>query len=183
MRIVFWDLETSGLNPYHDQIIEIAALDNQGGRFHSLIRAMKPLSAKVREITGISDEMLREQPTLEETLPEVISFLSGADWLVGHNSMKFDIFFMRAALSRYPGLLQTFNQHRHLDTLAIAQLRHPNINSYSLATLCKYFSIKQEGAHRAMDDAIATMSLFNRLVSQASNLERYYQSIWLSGVP
>ena len=179
MRIVFWDLETSGLNPYHDQIIEIAAVDNQGGRFHSLIKAMKPLSAKIQSLTGITDEMLTEQPTLEETLPEFISFIDGADWLVGHNSMKFDIFFMRAALSRYPALLQAFNEYRHLDTLAIAQLRQPAMTSYSLASLCKYHAIIQVGAHRAMADASCTMELFNRLTKGASSLERYYQSIWM----
>ena len=60
-RIIWYDLETTGFNPYHNDIIEIAAMDNFGNNFNVLINIEKRLPNKIIEITNITDDMLKNQ--------------------------------------------------------------------------------------------------------------------------
>jgi DNA polymerase III epsilon subunit family exonuclease len=168
MRYIVWDLETTGLNPYHDQIIEIAAVDNYGSRFETLIRldTGKPLSAKVKELTGITEKMLENKPALSEVLGQFVEFIRGTDYLIGHNSIRFDYLFLKTALRRFrPDTdLKTLECIRQLDTMLIYQSEYPCVSSFSLATLCKCFSIPHDSAHRAMGDVSATRALFERIL-------------------
>jgi DNA polymerase III epsilon subunit family exonuclease len=158
-RVVVWDLETTGLNPYHDQIIEIAALDNFGNCFESLVSLEpgKTLSAKVKEITGINEEMLIGQPTIVNVLQQFLQFIEGADYMVGHNSVRFDSSFLCQTMRRHGFPPVTL---KHLDTMLMCQYFYSHMYSYALATLCKYFRITQVNAHRAMGDVQATYKLF-----------------------
>jgi DNA polymerase-3 subunit alpha (Gram-positive type) len=163
-RIVVWDLETTGLNPFHDQIIEIAAVDNQGNSFESLVRLeeFKTLSAKVKEITGITEDMLKDKPSISDTLDKFLKFISGATYLVGHNSMRFDYLFLKTAMRKYKNTdALSLGQ---IDTMLIYQYYYPTINSFALGSLCKCFSIPQRNAHRAMGDVKATYDLFERIL-------------------
>jgi DNA polymerase III alpha subunit (gram-positive type) len=158
-RIIYWDLETTGLNPFHDQIIEIAAVDNHGNSFESLVclEEGRALSSKVTELTGITTDTLKGQPDINDVLIAFTQFTEGADYLIGHNSIRFDSLFLKCSLRR--GKLQLINVP-HLDTMLLCQWLYPNIFSFALVSLCKYFSIKHEMAHRAMGDVTATRSLF-----------------------
>ena len=177
-RFIFWDLETTGLNPYYDKIIEIAAMDNLGNKFHTLINITKPIPTKVTEITGITDKMLIGQPSIDLALKSFIEFIDDASWLIGHNSIKFDQYFLLCALKKAGFKIR---KHKHLDTLCMAQIKHPRANSYSLKNLCAYFGIEQKNAHRAMNDVIATKSLFDKLL-WSSNLEDIYDKIYINDV-
>ena len=166
-RIIYWDLETTGLNPFHDQIIEIAAVDSFGNSFESLV-CLAPgrvLSTKVTELTGITNEMLQGAPSIDVVLNQFLTFIAGADasapvtYMVGHNSIRFDSLFLRSSLRRI-GLNGNESPVRHLDTMLLCQLFFPNVYSFALGSLCKYFSLKHEQAHRAMGDVQATRDLF-----------------------
>ena len=176
-RIIYWDLETTGLNPFHDQIIEIAAVDNQGNTFESLV-SLEPgvvLSAKVTELTGITTEMLTGQPSISAVLSRFLTFITGCDYLIGHNSIRFDNLFLKSALRR-AGF--TFTTSLHLDTMLLCQYYYPNIYSFSLGSLCKYFSVKHEQAHRAMGDVTATKKLFESVIlKKCRNLKSLHDII------
>ena len=177
-RIIVWDLETTGLNPYHDQIIEIAALDNYGNKFESLVKldTGKSLSSKVKEITGITEAMLENQPSIGEVLDKFILFIRGADYMVGHNSIRFDCLFLKSAAIKYKKQLD-LQDVRQLDTMLIYQYYYPGINSFSLSSLCKCFSINQDNAHRAMGDVLTTHRLLDRILRTRTSV---YESIYLN---
>ena len=164
MRYIVWDLETTGLNPYHDQIIEIAAVDNYGRKFESLVclEGGRTLSAKVKELTGITEEMLRGKPALNTVLQEFLLFIKGADYMIGHNSIRFDYLFLKSALKNHQMTIIT--DVKQLDTMLIYQCVYPGISSYALITLCKCFSVPHERAHRAMGDVSVTQRLFERIL-------------------
>jgi DNA polymerase III epsilon subunit family exonuclease len=178
-RIIFWDFETTGLNPYHDQIIEIAAEDNYGRRFEYLVQLEhgKFLSSKVKEITGITEHMLEDQPLLTVVLDEFLDFIRGADYMVGHNSIRFDCLFLKAAIARYNKNFD-LNTIRQLDTMLVYQYYYSGINSFALGSLCKYFNIKHNNAHRALGDVLATKALLERaLQTREADVNTMYTKI------
>lgn len=159
------DLETTGLSPKVDRIIEIGALKVRQGKvedtFHQLIDPRMELEDRVVELTGIRDSDLEGQPILEEILPALEAFL-GEDILVGHR-ISFDYSFLKRAF---------VNQKRNfekqgIDTLRIARALVTDCESKRLESLCRFFSIEHK-AHRAMGDALATVELYLRLE------EKYY---------
>ncbi|GMA59047.1 hypothetical protein GCM10025858_35500 [Alicyclobacillus sacchari] len=92
---VIFDTETTGLNAREDTLIEIAAVKVQGGEivdtYASLIDPERPISPKITELTGISNDMVKGQPKLEDVLPAFREFVQGAI-LVAHNA-EFDVGF------------------------------------------------------------------------------------------
>jgi len=101
-NLVVFDVETTGLDSKLDRIIEIGAQKIRGnktiGEFSTLIRPDVPISDDVTRMTGITEEMLADQPCIEEILPEFIDYF-GDSILVAHNA-EFDISMLKAACSR-----------------------------------------------------------------------------------
>lgn len=99
---IAFDTETTGLEPKTDKIVEIGAVkfDSLGpiGRFSVLINPGIPMPAEASRVNGITDEMLSKQPSIEEVLPDFLSFI-GSGVLVAHNA-PFDLSFINAALAR-----------------------------------------------------------------------------------
>jgi len=165
-RVIVWDLETTGLNHYHDNIIEIAAKDNQGNSFHTLVSYSGKLSPKIVELTGITDLMLIDKPTIKESLEEFVTFIkkSPVKFMIGHNSTKFDVLFLKKQMVSL-GLSPLDESMCHLDTLSMAQYLLPDQKYYySLKSLCYTFRINQQNSHRAMGDVNATQDLANQLI-------------------
>jgi DNA polymerase III epsilon subunit family exonuclease len=103
---IFFDLETTGLDPRGDRIIEIAALrvaagDKVADRFHRLIRIDRPVPPFITSITGITDDMLEDQEPIETALPRFIDFVEDLP-LVAYN-VSFDMGFLGAAARRRGG--------------------------------------------------------------------------------
>lgn len=165
-RVIVWDLETTGLNPYVDDIIEVAMSDNFGRRFQSLIHTTKELSYTIRKLTGLDNRDLQGQPTIQQVLTDVKVFLEEEPALpiilVGHNSHKFDRLFLLQACQRHDITLPSTIVW--MDTLLMAQYFFPDLTSYSLKSLCEGFAIQQTNAHRAMGDVIATEQLLDRMI-------------------
>ncbi len=177
-RIVFFDLETTGFNIFHNEIIEIAAKDNYGNSWSSLIYTPKQIPAKITDITKINNSMLHGMPTIETGLNKLIKFIIGdnsehniqnipddtkpfAKYCIGHNALAFDYPFLIAQCKKYNIKFPEINV---IDTMRLSQYTLPNNNAHSLNYLCTMFNITNENAHRAMSDVLSTESLFNNLL-------------------
>ena len=157
------DLETTGLDPSSDRIIEFGALRVENGtvtgRFSQLVQCGVRLPASVRELTGISDGMLAEEGIPEkEALARFLQFI-GRDPLVGYN-LPFDMEFLRAACARYGGTLPA---NRCTDLLQIARRRVFGLSSYKLPALAAYFSLSVVAAHRALADCELLVQVYLKL--------------------
>ena len=152
---VIIDIETTGLNPNRDAIIEVAAVKLRHGlvvdELCSLIQPQRPVPAEITALTGIDDAMLAGCPTMEEFRFVLNAFL-GQAVPVAHNA-PFDSSFLSPYLE---------SEADWLDTLALAQIAFPCQTSYALGNLAEDLQIPGEGAHRALADARMTAALFQK---------------------
>lgn len=155
------DIETTGLNPATERIIEIGAVrvreDKIEQEFDVLINPGRSLSSFIVELTGITDEMLEGAPDIREGLERFLDF-AGEDILMGHH-ISFDYSFLKKNIVNTGGSFE----RKGIDTLKIARVALPDLESRSLERLCGYYGIINEHAHRACDDARATAELYLRL--------------------
>jgi len=155
--LMAFDLETTGLDPRHDQIAEIGAVkfDNHGiiARFSTLINPGIPMPKEAERVNKISDEMLRGKPHLEEVLPDFLHFIEKAV-LTAHNA-PFDCGFIN-------GKLKKNLSNPVVDTLVISRELFPGLQSYSLQNLATSLGISARDAHRAEDDSRLCMEIFLR---------------------
>lgn len=156
------DVETTGLSPYKDRIIEIGALKVSGGevvaRFQSLVRYEFPLPERITEITGITDEELCDAPSEKTVMADFFDFFGDTEVILGHN-IPFDYGFIRGAAARTGYSFEP----QVIDTLAICKKLYPDRESRKLADMCSFFEIDSDGWHRAFADAYATYRLFEAL--------------------
>ncbi len=154
---VVFDIETTGLNPAQDGITEIAAIKAKDGikidEYHTLVNPGTPIPHEVTRLTGITNEMVKDAPTLESVLPAFYEFVQGTV-LVAHNA-GFDTGFVFKNGKRM-GLEFSMPV---LDTLLLARRMRPNYNAHKLDTLCQNLGVELEGHHRAMHDADATWTI------------------------
>lgn len=154
------DLETTGLNPYIDKIIEIGAVKYRNGmevdRFETFVNPSMPISAKIQAITGIDDSMVSNAPVISDIISRLIDFI-GDDTLLGHN-IPFDYKFIAKAAND-AGLTYKCNA---IDTYRVSVRCIKSIESRSLEYLCSYFSIDTIH-HRAAADAVSSAMVYFRL--------------------
>lgn len=154
------DLETTGLNPKTDKIIEIGAVKIRNGketdRFESYVNPARKLEERIVSLTGIRDENLTDAPYIDEIIPGFLKF-ADEDIFLGH-SILFDFSFLKKAAVNQGLKLEK----QGIDTLKIARKFLPELESRSLGYLCEYYKIPHK-AHRALEDAVATESLYRRL--------------------
>ena len=157
------DLEMTGLNAKTDAILEVGAVRVRDGRqtetYGAILKCGRELSERVVELTGITPEMAADGREPEEVMQEFFTFL-GDDVLVGQNVI-FDYSFLKqwAVNQKIPLELSA------CDTLRIARALLPGAQSKKLESLCEYFQIEREHAHRALDDAVETYKVFENLKS------------------
>lgn len=123
--------------------------------FSSFVNPQKPIPMRVQEITHITDDMVKDAPTIEEILPKVLEFF-GDSVLVAHNA-DFDTGFLRYNCEKL-GL--PFN-NTYLDTLRLAKDLFPTYKKYKLGIIAENLGIKVDVAHRALDDVDTTVKVFN----------------------
>ncbi len=159
------DTETTGLDPSGgDEIIAIAAVRIVNGRilrrevFDELVNPGRAISAASRAIHGISQEMLRGMPPIEDVLPRFHRFLEDTV-VVGHN-VAFDMRFLELKEEK-TGL--TFTQPV-LDTLLLELVVHPNQTDKSLEAMAQRLGVVVSGRHTALGDALATAEVFLALI-------------------
>ena len=163
------DLETTGLEPKHDKIIEIGALRvEQGqitGSFSTFVNPGRKLDERITELTSIRDEDLTEAPYIQAVLPEIIEFMGDLP-ILGH-SILFDFSFLKKAAVNER---LTFEKNA-IDTLKIARKYLAELESRSLDYLCNHYQIPHQ-AHRALEDARATHLLYGKLVEEFYDKEQ-----------
>lgn len=157
------DLETTGLDPKRDKIIEIGAVRVERGEiteeWETFVNPGQMLSERIVELTGIHDGELSEAKPIGEILPELLAFL-GEDVLLGH-SVLFDFSFLKKAAVNE----KLSFERQGIDTLKIARKYLKDLESRSLGALCKHYGISHS-AHRALGDARATTALYGKLAEE-----------------
>ncbi len=153
------DLETTGFSFRTEKITEIGIMKVKNheviDEFSTFVNPQKPIPQRVVEVTNITDEMVKDAPTIEEVLPKVIEFL-GDSVLVAHNA-DFDIGFLKYNA----GELGLKLSNTYIDTLRLAKDLFPQYKKYKLGMIAENLGIKVEVAHRALDDVDTTVKVFN----------------------
>ncbi|WP_026689864.1 PolC-type DNA polymerase III [Alteribacter aurantiacus] len=167
---VVFDVETTGLSAVYNTIIELAAVKVRDGeiidRFESFANPHEKLSPTIIDLTGITDDMVKDAPEVGDVLKDFHEWMGDAI-LVAHNA-SFDMGFLDAGYKRI-GYPKTPNAV--IDTLELARLLYPNYRNYRLNTLCKKFNIELVSHHRAIYDAEATGHLLWKMVKDAVEKE------------
>ena len=159
-EFVAFDLETTGLSAQNDVITEIGAVIYRDGeildRFQSFVNPRRPLTQKITELTGITDEMLADAPDVEEVLPQFLEFC-GDRPLAAHNA-DFDVGFILAAC----GLLGIDYDPVYVDTLILAQNLLPELKNHKLNIVADALSLPEFNHHRAVDDGVTVAHMLRR---------------------
>lgn len=159
------DLEMTGLSAKTDQIIEIGAIKVSNQKivdtFACIVNSHCAVPEKIAELTGITNEMVQNGQEREEAIPKLLDFIEGYV-LVGQN-LNFDYGFLKQWAVNHKRPLEA----RACDTLKIARQLLPVEQSKKLSSLCEYFGIERQNAHRALDDAVETWHVFECLVELA----------------
>ena len=160
-----FDTETTGLNPAKgDEIISVSAVRIVNGRllrqevFDQLVDPKRSLPWSSTEITGISPEMVKGQPTIEQVLPVFHKFAEGTV-LVAHNA-AFDMRLLQLKEAK-TGVKFT---NPVLDTLLLSAVVYPNYKDHSLETIASRLGINVIGRHTSLGDAIVTGEVFLKLI-------------------
>ena len=160
-----FDLETTGFNPKLEKITEIAVCKVRNGEiideFSTFVNPEKSIPKNVQELTHITDDMVKDAPTIEEILPKFLEFTKDTI-LVAHNA-KFDISF----ISHFAKELKLEFKPKVMDTLVIARELYTSVENHKLGTLAEFLGITLEGAHRAINDTRATAKVFLRMLEDA----------------
>lgn len=151
---VVFDLETTGFSPINDKIIEIGAVKIKNGEvidnFSNFVDPEIRVPYKITELTGITDNMVRDAETIEQILPKFLDFC-GDSVVVAHNA-GFDVGFIKNNCRRQK---LEFN-NPVVDTIPLARFLYPELKRVKLNIVAKHLGISLENHHRAVDDAKAT---------------------------
>lgn len=167
-----FDLETTGLSRERDRITEIGAVKVKGGvitqRFSSFVNPQVPISSEITKLTGITDEMVKDAPTIDEILPEFIKFF-GDTVLVAHNA-SFDVGFIRkkAENLKLPDIENTV-----MDTVELAKSLLPQLKRYKLNLVAEHLKVELKGHHRAVNDAEATAKILMKFLHMLAEKQVY----------
>lgn len=170
------DIETTGLSPEFDSIIEIACIKYERGKeIESFSSLIKPefqyedgtyIDDFIVELTGITNEMLSTAPDIISVLDNFKCFV-GDSVLIGHN-INFDINFL------YDNLFEKFDivfSNDFVDTMRLSRRLHPEERHHRLSDISNRYNIDYSTAHRALEDCIITEKCYQQLKKEI--LEKY----------
>ena len=190
MNIFFIDFETTGLNPYHDEIIEFAIKQKDTENFISNIvrpNKTKVIPLKITEITNITNDMVFSNLSITSmnACELIFTFLKenysgeGFIYLIAHNGIPFDFVILKTLIKTYANnidndvknidLFDIYLKIRFIDSLDVSRKLVKNLNSYSQTNLCKTFNIVQENAHRAFGDVDDLNKVYNAVIKYGIN--------------
>ncbi len=163
------DIETTGFSPSAEKITEIAIYIHDGRRivdsFSTLLNPEKKIPYRIIQMTGINNQMVESAPKFYEVAKKIVE-LTDDKIVVGHN-VRFDYGFIR---NEFKSLGFDF-QRKTIDTVKLSRKLIPGKPSYSLGKLCQSLEIENLSRHRAEGDAMATVKLFEMLLSIDSQLD------------
>lgn len=163
---VLFDLETTGLSPDTDAIIEISALkvigDEVVDEFSTLVNPCMHIPYMASSVNGITDDMVQDSPKIDVALRAFAAFI-GDSILVGHNIKNFDLRFIQRDAAN---ILGKPIPNEYLDTLTVARRYLPDLSSRSLEALAYHYDISYDGAHRALADCHINKKVYDCLMKE-----------------
>ena len=190
MNVFFIDFETTGLNPYHDEIIEFAIKQKDTDDFVSNVvrpNKTKVIPPRITEITNITNDMVFSNLSITSinACELIFTFLKenysgeGFIYLIAHNGIPFDFVILKTLIKTYANnidndiknidLFDIYPKIRFIDSLDVSRKLVKNLNSYSQTNLCKTFNIVQENAHRAFGDVDDLNKVYNAVIKYGIN--------------
>ena len=190
MNVFFIDFETTGLNPYHDEMIEFAIKQKDTENFVSNVvrpNKTKVIPPKITEITNITNDMVFSNLSITpmNACELIFTFLKenysgeGFIYLIAHNGIPFDFVILKTLIKTYANnidndvknidLFDIYPKIRFIDSLDVSRKLVKNLNSYSQTNLCKTFNIVQENAHRAFGDVDDLNKVYNAVIKYGIN--------------
>ena len=152
-------LETTGLSPRYDNIIEFVGIKVSKGKIIDelslLIKPFYPVSSFISKFTGITNEMLEDKPAITDVIDTIVDFI-GDSIILGYNTY-FDINFI------YDNLKELRNIdfcNDYIDLLSVTRKIYPHWNDYKLSTIAKKLKTKIKPNHRARNDCLATLEAY-----------------------
>jgi DNA polymerase III epsilon subunit family exonuclease len=173
ITFVAFDTETTGLFPIMHRLVEIGAvrfrLDGRDhATFQQLIDPEIPIPQDVQQMYGITDRMVRGQPTLEQVIPQFIEFLGHRDTILLAHNAPFDLGFLAMSLIR---LGIAYPPHYLLDMLELARRLYPTWQNHSLEHVAIKLNVANKAEHRAMSDARAVKDIFLAMLQHAPTVK------------
>lgn len=166
---VIFDLETTGISNKFDEVIEISAIKVQDGiiidEFSKLVNPQRPIPPAASAVNGITNDMVRNEPTFDQILPQFLEFI-GEEVLVGHNIHSFDMKFIYRDALQYLGKVP---DNDYIDTLSFARKCLPQLSHHRLTDLAEYYAFSTDGAHRALNDCRMNQLVFEALGKEVKN--------------
>lgn len=170
-RIIYYDFETTGFNPYHHEVIEIGAIDNDNRTFSKfLLTRSGTVPSKITEVTGITTDLLaREGIAPEDAFQQFLEWIDLCQEthdvvIIAHNNDGFDELFFRQHAKKF-GLSWIQSKYTFVDSLRLAQFILPTLYSHRQQHLLKHFNIINTAAHRAIADCTCLKRLVRILQS------------------
>lgn len=158
------DLETTGLSPSTERILEIGAVKVIDGQivktYETLVNPGRKIEKRIEDLTGITDEMAAGGIDTKRAIMGLLEFCEDLP-LLGHNIL-FDYSFVKQNAIN----LDLPFEKEGIDTLKIARVLFPEMEHRSLQALCSYYGICPKKAHRAVSDALSAMKLYGRMKAQ-----------------
>ncbi len=168
-KYVIFDIETTGLSPESDEIVDLSALKVEAGDivddFSMLVNPGIHIPDLASSINGITDDMVKDAPTMDQVIKFFKEFI-GNSVLMGHNIKRFDLKFIQRDAVRFLGKELT---NDCIDTLFIANRYLPDLDSRSLESLSYHYGISYEGAHRALVDCHINKKVYDCLLKEMEN--------------
>lgn len=167
---VVFDIETTGTNHKKDEIIELSAIkvnSSEITEFSHLISITGVIPVDITSLTGITNEMIYDSPRIDTILPQFLDFIGNCK-LIGHNISSFDCYFINDACEKY-GYPKLTNEI--IDTLSLAKNKLPDLEHYTLLSLCEYYNIDTSNAHRALADCYMCNELYAHLITDNETLD------------
>lgn len=181
MATLIYDFETSGLNPYHEDITEIGCRCLETDEYFSCL--VQPLSDRMlseenQQITGITNKMLKKEglrpkEAYKRFFDLLKFFYDTYDnvTMIAHNGRSFDDIFLKRAhrFLQGEGNIQYDIMMKHIqfiDSLNVSKLLHPERSSHSMKSMCQVYNIINENEHRAMGDVDALSKLWKELIKK-----------------
>ena len=189
MATVIYDFETSGLNVYKEDVIEIGAKCIETDKVYNslvipmiLAKAKQGIPSKITEITGITNDLLKKDG--KKTLQAFLEFFNYLQdiydqyndiTLVAHNGLSFDDLFLRRMLryvqgEGYTEFDEMLENIIYIDSLLLCRYIHHNRRYHSMKDMCALYNVTNQSAHRAMGDVDALAEIWSHLVNHFKQL-------------
>lgn len=166
------DTETTGLSAYYDEVIEIGILRVRNGeitdRYEQLVKPENEIDGFITSLTGITNEMVADKPSIEDVKSDVLAFL-GSDVIVGHNT-SFDVRFLAAGF-------QEDISNEYMDTMQFARKLYPELSHHRLSDLSEYLHLTNN-EHRAIADCVTTKELYETMKAAMAQKGLEIKDLW-----